>query len=66
MDGDFKYWKSTAPAEWGDWSTENREAYLAGIEYADKEAGELPTGYASWSADKKEAFQKGRNITFAE
>ena len=64
VDGDFKYYKSTAPADWSTWTTAQKAAYALGVEYAG--SSETPTEYASYTQDEIDAYNLGKNISFAE
>ncbi|MDO5138546.1 MAG: vWA domain-containing protein, partial [Oscillospiraceae bacterium] len=64
VDGDFKYYKSTAPTDWSTWTTAQKAAYGKGVEYAGSDA--TPEGYASYTQDEIDAFNLGKSITFTE
>ena len=60
---EFTYWKSQAPEGWKTWTSEEKEAYQKGVEYAGLTT--TPEGYDSWSDAQKAAFQKGKSISFS-
>ncbi|MBQ6635767.1 MAG: VWA domain-containing protein [Lachnospiraceae bacterium] len=64
VDGDFTYWKSTAPADWSTWTAQQKAAYTQGMDYVGSSS--TPEGYEDWPAEKKAAFQAGKNVTFTE
>ena len=64
VDGDFTYWKSSAPADWNTWTAEQKAAYTQGMDYVGPSS--TPEGYEDWPAEKKAAFQAGRKVTFTE
>ena len=64
VDGNFVYYKSTAPADWSRWTTAQKAAYALGVEYAD--SSETPTEYESYTQDEIDAYNLGKNISFNE
>ena len=64
VDGDFKYYKSTAPADWSTWTTAQKAAYALGVEYAN--SSETPTEYASYTSEEIDAYNLGKDISFTE
>ena len=65
-EGNFKYYKSTAPENWNTWTAAQKAAYALGVEYAN--SSETPTEYASYTQDEIDAYNLGKNIntTFSE
>lgn len=64
VDGDFTYWKSSAPEDWGTWTSEQKDAYTQGMDYANSSS--TPEGYENWPSGQKTAFQAGKNAAFTE
>ncbi|MBR2729157.1 MAG: VWA domain-containing protein [Lachnospiraceae bacterium] len=64
VDGNFVYYKSTAPTNWSTWTAAQKAAYALGVEYAD--SSETPTEYASYTQDEIDAYNLGKSISFSE
>ena len=64
VDGNFVYYKSTAPEGWSTWTADQKAAYALGVEYADSTG--VPSEYDSYSQDEKDAYNLGKNISFSE
>ena len=63
-DGNFVYYRSTAPEGWSSWTSEEKTAYALGVQYADSE--DTPEEYESFSPEEIAAYNKGKNISFTE
>ena len=64
VDGNFTYYKASAPAGWENWTSEQKAAYKKGIEYADN--SDNPQDYGNWTEAQKAAFQSGKAASFDE
>ncbi len=64
VDGNFVYYKSTKPDGWSTWSADQKSAYLAGVEYAERD--DTPDGYDDWTNEQKSAYALGKAVQFTE